>query len=289
MIRGIDVYVGSGAVDWKKVKADGYDFAIIKAGQGHSLSGEYYLFADRRFAENIEGAYENGLAVGVYYYFTGDSRENSEKEADFFLSLIRPYREKITLFAVCDAENYGNQWLKKQSKEELTQNITVFCERVKADGFSPMVYTNLDHLKNYILPEKLPYPFWIASYQQNYPNPSGVSSLFWQYSEMEEADGVAGEVDGNRLLARDFVLFQTGMSAAAAAYWDDYLFADALWEKVARGLMEKASSSPVLKEADPYVYEICRLCGLEGQTAEYLKDCPQALTNFRKIYEAFLG
>lgn len=31
MLNGIDVYVGDGKIDWAKVKADGIDFAMIKA------------------------------------------------------------------------------------------------------------------------------------------------------------------------------------------------------------------------------------------------------------------
>ena len=45
-MKGIDVSTYQGYPDWKKVKEDGVDFAILKASQGRAESSESYLFRD---------------------------------------------------------------------------------------------------------------------------------------------------------------------------------------------------------------------------------------------------
>ena len=37
--KGIDVYRGQGSIDWKKVKNDGVEFAIIKFGNIYLIVG----------------------------------------------------------------------------------------------------------------------------------------------------------------------------------------------------------------------------------------------------------
>ena len=66
MLRGIDVSTYQGNINWSAVKADGIDFAIVKATQGHAVNSNSYLFTDRQFANNVTGAHDVGLKVGVY-------------------------------------------------------------------------------------------------------------------------------------------------------------------------------------------------------------------------------
>ncbi|MDY4954499.1 MAG: GH25 family lysozyme, partial [Candidatus Onthomonas sp.] len=63
---GIDVSKWQGTSDWKKVKADGIDFAFVRCGNT-SLSS-FTMNTDSKFAENVKNAYAAGIKVGVYYY-----------------------------------------------------------------------------------------------------------------------------------------------------------------------------------------------------------------------------
>lgn len=49
--KGIDVSHHQGEIDWKKVKADGVKFAIIRAGFGNSAAQK-----DKQFEVNMKGA-----------------------------------------------------------------------------------------------------------------------------------------------------------------------------------------------------------------------------------------
>ena len=62
-IRGIDVSHWQGDIDWNKVKKDGIEFAIIKAG-----GSDAGFYKDSKFEKNYAGAKAAGLAVGAYYF-----------------------------------------------------------------------------------------------------------------------------------------------------------------------------------------------------------------------------
>ncbi|HOA00612.1 GH25 family lysozyme [Ruminococcus sp.] len=62
-MKGIDVSVHNGDIDWGKVKADGIDFAIIRAGFGRLEKQK-----DEKFEQNYAGAKSAGIPVGAYWY-----------------------------------------------------------------------------------------------------------------------------------------------------------------------------------------------------------------------------
>ena len=62
-VKGIDVSKYQGKIDWNKVKADGVEFVVIRAGYGREISQK-----DPYFEQNYEGAKAAGLRVGTYWY-----------------------------------------------------------------------------------------------------------------------------------------------------------------------------------------------------------------------------
>ena len=59
MVRGVDVSVAQGRVDWPAAAAAGISFAIVKVAEGGG-------YRDPRAAENLAGARSAGLLVGSY-------------------------------------------------------------------------------------------------------------------------------------------------------------------------------------------------------------------------------
>ena len=57
---GIDVSKWQGNIDWQKVKNDGVQFAMLRAGYGR-FPGQ----ADETFAQNYKNAKAAGLPVGA--------------------------------------------------------------------------------------------------------------------------------------------------------------------------------------------------------------------------------
>ena len=83
-MKGIDVSVHNGAIDWQKVRADGISFAILRAGFGKLAKQK-----DERFEENYAGAKAAGIPVGTYWYSYAMDEDEARQEADVFLSVIK--------------------------------------------------------------------------------------------------------------------------------------------------------------------------------------------------------
>lgn len=61
VLNGVDISAWQEKVNWKKIKNDGIDFAILRAGYGKNASQE-----DAYFATNFKNATAAGLPVGIY-------------------------------------------------------------------------------------------------------------------------------------------------------------------------------------------------------------------------------
>ena len=193
-LRGIDVSEWQKEIDWKKVAASGVEFAIIRAT--HGLKQDVY------FETNIKGALDAGIPVGVYCCSYATDREGIIEEAAYFLATIKPWKASITYPAVLDAE-MSNQFL--LGKEKVTDMMLRFCEAVRENGYTPMVYTNCNWLNNVVDKPLLAgagIDVWV-SWPRNATNfeGKGVDGVtkhehtMWQFSCIGNVDGIAGNVD----------------------------------------------------------------------------------------------
>ena len=88
--------------DWEAIKDAGVDSVIIRAG--YSKLNTNRLKKDERFKQNIKRARKHGLDVGVYYFTTGLTKKEMTREAEYFMKIIEPYRDMITLPVALDFE-----------------------------------------------------------------------------------------------------------------------------------------------------------------------------------------
>lgn len=195
MLRGIDVSTHQGTIDWDEVAGAGLSFAIIKATQGRSeATAGLRNFTDSKFKRNITEAHRIGLRIGVYHYLTAQTVSEAMEEAEYFLSVIEPYKSLIDLWAVVDVES---KYLPKD-KTLLTQIVNTFCSRAQSAGYLPMVYTNPDWLKNR-LNDVSYWDLWLALWRNktNVPTVKDYPSLkLWQWG-VEKVNGISGNVDAN--------------------------------------------------------------------------------------------
>ncbi len=193
-LKGIDVSRHQGKIDWEKVSGDGVSYAFIRAGFRGSSEGK--LMEDEFFADNIEGATENDIDVGVYFYTQALTEEEAREEAEFVLELIEPY--DLTYPVVFDLEEAEDDLARtaQMTKEEYTRVVIAFCEVIKEAGYTPMVYGNLRSFMLMLDMEQLEdYDKWFAYYD----NPLYFPYAFeiWQYSSTGSVDGIDGNVDLN--------------------------------------------------------------------------------------------
>lgn len=184
LMKGIDVSVHNGSIDWQKVKNAGIQFAILRAGYGREFSQK-----DARFEENYRNAKAAGIPVGAYWYSYAMSEDEARLEADVFLSVIKGKQFEMPVYF--DLEE------KKQfdlGKEKVSAIMRTFLERVESAGYFTGLYGSASSLTTHTADDiKSRYTIWMAHWAEQ-TNYSGSYSI-WQYSSEGKVNGISGNVD----------------------------------------------------------------------------------------------
>ena len=290
---GIDISKYNGDLDFAAVKRAGVRFAMVKATQGHSLNGKYYLFEDPKFRKNLEGLSKVGIPIGAYHFLTAGSRDECEKEANYFLKTVEPFCDKIALYLAVDAERYNNPWLEKLSRDELTEMIVQFCQIVELNGYNACHYTNSDHIKNFVNIDKIPYPVWQAHYGATVTKPlqAGDKLAIHQYTSTGSLSCVPGKFDlnfGYAPLAKLIIRNECGLEQQTFDYMDKYESGDYVLMNIAAKIVEKSLKE--IKNPTPERLASCikMHCRLLADDISYMMAYKYASELFRKIYKALL-
>lgn len=193
--KGIDVSHHQGKIDWEKVKAAGYEFAFVRmVYRGYGEAGSLNL--DREYYHNIVNAQKAGLDVGIYVFSQAVSEEEALEEAQLVIDNLKGL--ELELPVVFDPELIRGEEARTNqvSGEQFTKNTIAFCEAVKAEGYEPMIYSNM-YWEAFLfdLEQLAEYPVWYADYE-NVPQ-TPYQFTFWQYSESGTVEGIEGNTDLN--------------------------------------------------------------------------------------------
>ena len=195
--RGVDVSKYQGDIDWNKVKAAGYDFAMIRIGARGYGSGNLVL--DDNFVAYMTGARAAGLDTGVYFFSQATTEEEVVEEANFTVGALMNYQ--VTYPVAIDVE-----WIEddKARTDDLTamdrtELAVKFCDTVKAFGYTPMIYASRDMLIAGMHPDLFEdYEVWLSDdYQPEDGTDYPYAFSMWQYSQTGRVDGISGDVDIN--------------------------------------------------------------------------------------------
>ncbi|MGI5857547.1 MAG: glycoside hydrolase family 25 protein [Candidatus Merdivicinus sp.] len=194
-LTGIDVSTHQGKIDWEKVAADGIDFAMIRLGlRGYGQSGVLKL--DDRFEENLKGAAEAGLAVGVYFYSQAITVEEGIEEAELVLDTLSG--RQLDFPVVFDQEEVFAADARTDDLDSVmaTDIAIAFCDRVAEAGYQPMIYANTKWFIAQMDFSRLDkYGKWLAQYYRTPFFP--YQFQMWQYTSTGTVDGIDGDVDLN--------------------------------------------------------------------------------------------
>lgn len=191
-MRGIDVSENNGVVDWGAVKANGFDFAIIRIGYGRgNLDSEFY--------NNVNGAINAGLAIGVYHYSYAMNEENAADEAEFVLNTLNDAgltADKLPMgvwFDMEDADDYkANRGM--PTSQQLTNICSVFINKLwQAGHVNTGLYASYDWLVNVLDISQLGgCAIWCAQLN-NQCDYEGAN--LWQYTFSENIEGKEFDAD----------------------------------------------------------------------------------------------
>lgn len=198
---GVDVYNGSGVIDWKAVAESGVKFAWIKCSEGTT-------FKDKSRRKNLGAARKAGLIVGGYHFGRPDNgpkqdMQDALQEADNFLMAHRQMK-RGDLRPVLDLEagiktddNYNAEW------------ALTWCRVVEGEtGHRPIIYCAKWATDLYLRDARVElraalatYPCWWASYNTGVDPKRGVRVWtewdVWQWTGSGKTPGIKGKSDKN--------------------------------------------------------------------------------------------
>lgn len=200
-IKGIDVSHYQGTIDWAKVKAAGYEFAMIKATFGWDNDKQI----DSQMHNNAKGCEANGVSFGFYHYSYAECPEDAKKEALFFLKHVAGYKTTMPVaFDFEEAFQIGGKDSKGvphtgYTPEKQLAIIDAFLGEIEKAGYFGMLYMSksaLQRLYDYA-PDRIgKYAVWVAHVDVAVTSYTGKYGI-WQYSWKGSVSGITVPVDMN--------------------------------------------------------------------------------------------
>ncbi|MBR1470504.1 MAG: glycoside hydrolase family 25 protein [Lachnospiraceae bacterium] len=193
----VDVSQFQGEIDWQAVAEAGVKHAMLRVGYRGYGSGK--LLVDECFAQNIQGAAENGVAVGVYFFTQAISVEEAHEEAALVIEQLAPY--EVQLPVAIDVERITNDTARADALDKATRTgiVHAFLEDIREAGYTPMIYGGVYSFFEMLeMSEIQQYETWYAYYDDELYYPYEIRA--WQYTEKATVPGISGKVDMNLLI-----------------------------------------------------------------------------------------
>ena len=188
---GIDVSKWNGTIDWKAVKESGVSYVIIRCGYRGSSKGA--MIEDSKFKQNIKGATDAGLKVGVYFFTQAINKSEALEEASMVLECIKGYTISYPIFLDVEPSGGRADSLDVATRTEICKT---FCETIKKYNYTPGIYANKNWLEGKLDMNVLGgYKIWLAQYASE-PTYMGRYDM-WQYKDNGKINGISGNVDLN--------------------------------------------------------------------------------------------
>lgn len=192
----IDVSEHQGNIDWQKVKNTGVVGAMVRTGYGIKDPNQI----DKQFSNNLSGCQNVGMPYGFYHYSYATSAAGAEQEADFCLELIAGSNPQYPV--AFDMEENKQAAL---GKTVCTDIAIAFCNKIRAAGYQPMLYTNLNWAINYIDMARIDaagIDVWMAQYntQCDYKG----AYTMWQYTSKGVVDGITANTADMNWCYKDY-------------------------------------------------------------------------------------
>ena len=180
-IRGIDVSLCQGSIDWEAVKASGVKFALIKAGEND--------FKDPRFEENYNACRRIGLQIGAYWYCQVTTVEGARAEARCCMKVLSGKIFEYPIYYDIEEKKTFNT-----GYNNVNAMIQAWHDELRPNKWYSGLYMSRSHIQSMVDPNlAYKYALWVAEWGSHcyYDGDYGM----WQYSSEGEVDGINGRVD----------------------------------------------------------------------------------------------
>lgn len=201
-MRGIDVSDNQGYIDWKKAKAAGVDFGILRTTR-RSANPDKYL------PTNIKGCADNGIPADYYKYSYAVTMAEAVKEAQRVCDVLKVYgvtssTDNVIWMDVEDKIQFA------LSKKALTDIVKAWKDCILQNGYSFGLYMGkYAYEHNKLAVETFDDHIWIARYYKGntivpvseWPNeqykPAAKAGSLWGWQDTSKGvvSGIKGNVD----------------------------------------------------------------------------------------------
>lgn len=250
-MKYIDVSEHQGVIDWEKAKGN-VDGVIIRAGYGRGN-------ADKQFHRNISECNRLNIPAGIYWFSYAYTPDMAEKEAEYCLAAIKPYRVELP---VCfdweyDSASYAKSHGMTPTATLANSLVKAFCSTVENAGYYCMNYANPDFLNRYFT-DVAQYDLWLASWPKvvdvsKPPRKCGI----WQWGG-SAVPGISGNVDSNEAY-KDYkaIIAKAGLNHLPKRPW----YADAMRWALDSGVIteERPQDAATRAEVVQMIYNYNRI------------------------------
>ena len=191
---GLDISYHQESVDWEKLSGSAVEFIMLRCGyRGYSEGG---LVKDEKFDEYARAANDAGIPLGVYFFTQAVNVDEAAAEAEFVLSLIEKYEISYPVALDTEYVNDIDGRVNKAglSREDQSRICIAFLERIKEEGYYPMIYAGENWIRRNLDYEMLAdYDFWASQYLSK--NDFMYDFTIWQYTANGGVPGIDEDVD----------------------------------------------------------------------------------------------
>ena len=191
---GLDISKTQGYIDYNKLVKSGVDFVMLRVGARGYSTGQLVL--DEYYVDNIKGATDAKLHVGLYFSSQATTKEEAVEEANMVITQIGAY--KIDYPIVFEMETIVNDGSRTGvlTKEERTDIAIAFLDTIRTAGYIPMIHGDKEWLLTKVDMSKLTsYDIWLSQ-EGDLPDYPYQFSM-WQYNKSGTVDGIIGNVSFN--------------------------------------------------------------------------------------------
>lgn len=221
-MKGIDISMHNGSIDFKKVKGDGFNIVIIKATEGVN-------YVDPLLNQYYEGAKSAGFNIG-FYHFMSEKTSPTQQAIDFWKHIKD---KKFNIMPTLDIETNKMG----RTRIEISNRCLEFLDKFKAlSGMKCMIYTGAYFGRDLLDDRVKKYKGWIAHYGVSKPIDTGFEVVGHQYTSKGRVNGINGNVDldtfkeqiflnrkENSTKLKSLVVYNDGPDQRAAEYLADFL------------------------------------------------------------------
>ncbi|MFZ1339220.1 MAG: GH25 family lysozyme [Paracoccaceae bacterium] len=204
-VHGIDVAKYQTGIDWATARANGVNFAFIKATEGGDR-------VDEMFRDHWRGAGRAGVARGAYHFFY--HCRPAIEQARWFIRHVPKTAGALPPVLDMEWTPFSPTCTIRRTPEEIRRDASIFIKAVAAHyGQRPILYTSIDFFRDNEMWKVQGADFWlraVAKHPQDLYD--GHPWTFWQYTSTGLVPGVAGKVDVN-------------VFAGSAGAWEGWLAA----------------------------------------------------------------